>query len=343
MRNLSVDTLEASVIPFLERHAPGTGSVKISKFASGQSNPTYLVERGGARSVLRMKPPGKLLRSAHLVEREFRVMKALDGSGVPVPKMIALVEDRGSPIGRAFFLMEYVEGQVFIDPLLSGLERHERAKIYDQMNRVIANLHDLDGSALGLSDFGKPGSYFERQTRRWTQQYLAARFRSDSNMDRLIEWLELNLPPDDGEASIVHGDFRLDNMVFSVPEFKVAALIDWELSTLGHPMADLAYQCMQWRLPSDSMPPGLGGANRVELGMPGEQEYVERYCERRSMDFPNDWTFYLAFAFFRFAAILEGVARRGMEGNASNPESAEAYGRTVPILSKMAVDILDRR
>ena len=328
-------------MPFLERHAPGTGSVKISKFASGQSNPTYLVERGSARSVLRTKPSGKLLRSAHLVEREFRVMKALEGSEVPVPKMIALAEDEESPIGRACFLMEHVEGQVFYDPLLAELERSERTKIYDQMNRVIAALHGLDISALGLSDFGKPGNYFERQTRRWTQQYLAARFRRDWNMDRLIEWLEQNLPSDDGEISIVHGDFRLDNMVFSVPEFEVAALIDWELSTLGHPMADLAYQCMQWRLPSDGTPPGLGGANRVDLGLPSEQEYVERYCERRSMDFPKNWTFYLIFAFFRFAAILEGVARRGMEGNASNPGSAAAYGRSVPLLSRMAADILD--
>lgn len=343
MGNPSVDTLEASVMPFLKRHAPGEGSVKISKFSSGQSNPTYLVERGSARSVLRTKPPGKLLRSAHLVEREFRVMQALEGSGVPVPKMIALAEDERSPIDRACFLMEHIEGQVFCDPLLSGLEQSERTKIYDQMNRVIAALHGLDISALGLSDFGKPGNYFERQTQRWTQQYLAAKFRPDPNMDRLIEWLERNLPSDDGEVSIVHGDFRLDNMVFSVPEFEVAALIDWELSTLGHPMADIAYQCMQWRLPSDGMPPGLGGANRVDLGLPSEQEYVERYCERRSIDFPNNWTFYLIFAFFRFAAILEGVARRGMEGNASNPESAAAYGRSVPVLSRMAADILDSR
>lgn len=293
--------------------------------------------------MLRAKPPGKLLRSAHLVEREFRVMNALDGSGVPVPKMIALFDDQSSPIGRAFFLMEHIEGQVFADPLLAGMEPRERTKIYDQMNRVLAGLHGLDISAHGLSDFGKPGNYFERQTRRWTQQYLASRFRSDPNMDSLIEWLEQNIPADDGEASIVHGDFRLDNMVFSVPDFEVAALIDWELSTLGHPMSDLAYQCMQWRLPSDAMPPGLGGSDRANLGLPDEQEYVERYCERRSADYPRNWTFYLVFAFFRFAAILEGVARRAKEGNASNPESARAYGRTVPVLSRMAAEILDRR
>ena len=333
---------ESAVLPFLAEHAPGRGKIAIRKFGIGQSNPTYLIERGGVSSVLRTKPPGRLLRSAHLVEREYRVMKALKGSGVPVPGMIALADDRASPTGRACFLMERIEGRVFYDPLLPELDRAERRSVYDQMNQVLAALHELDPAESGLSDFGKPGGYFARQARRWTGQYLASRQRPDANMDRLTEWLASNLPPDDGQAAIVHGDYRLDNMIFGSDPPIVRALIDWELSTLGHPMADLAYQCMQWRLPHDARPPGLGDADRADLGLPEEREYVERYCETRSVPFPENWTFYLVFAFFRFAAILEGVARRASDGNASNPEAAAEYGRTAPVLARMAVEIIER-
>lgn len=341
MTDFADGDFESAVLPFLEKHAPGGGRIAIRKFGTGQSNPTYLVERGGVSSVLRTKPPGRLLRSAHLVEREFRVMKALKGSDVPVPEMIALADDRASPTGRACFLMERVEGRVFYDPLLPELERAERRSVYDQMNQVLAALHELDPAESELSDFGKPGDYFARQARRWTEQYLASRMKPDANMDRLIEWLASNLPPDDGQAAIVHGDYRLDNMIFAGDPPIVRALIDWELSTLGHPMADLAYQCMQWRLPHDARPPGLGAADRAGLGLPEEREYVECYCQTRSAPFPENWTFYLVFAFFRFAAILEGVARRASDGNASNPEAAAEYGRTAPVLARMAVEIME--
>lgn len=329
-----------SLAPVLERHLPALGSATVRKFGRGQSNPTYLVEGNRQRYVLRTKPPGKLLRSAHMVEREFRVMKALSGSGVPVPRMIALVEDGESPLGRAFFLMEYVQGRVFYDPVIPGISVEARTQIYDQMNATLARLHGVDPVAVGLSDFGKPGDYFGRQTRRWTKQYLASRYRPNGDMDRLAGWLANNLPEDDSSA-LVHGDYRLDNMIFAEDEVRVAALLDWELSTLGHPLADLAYQCMQWRLPNAGGLRGLGGVDRGSLGLPTERDYVTAYCRRRSVRYPEKWEFYLVFSFFRLAAILEGVARRAIDGNASNPETALSYGESVPVLAKMAVEILE--
>ena len=328
----------------LEFILPGIRSVSaIQKIATGQSNPTYLVETDIGKLVLRTKPPGPLLRSAHQVEREFRVMKALAGSGVPVPRMIHLSEDEDSPTGRAFFLMEFVEGRIFYNPALPSLSNAARARIFDSMNSVLAQLHEVDVTRVGLSDFGRPGDYFSRQARRWTQQYVASRFRPIPEMDRLAEWLKENLPEDDGSRALVHGDFRLDNIVFAPDSERAVAVLDWELSTLGHPLADLAYQCMQWRLPHDGGMKGLGGLDREGLGMPKEQDYVALYCERRGIAEPENWPFYLVFSFFRLAAILEGVARRAIDGNASNPETAEKYGKSVPLLARMAVQIIDNR
>ena len=327
---------------FLEDRIPECEGISaIEKFSSGQSNPTYLIKSATGSFVLRTKPPGPLLRSAHLVEREFRVMKALCGSSVPVPRMFLLVDDGKSPLGRAFFVMEHVEGDIFYDPALREVSGGARSAIYESMCQVLADLHSVNVKAVGLEDFGRPGNYFERQTARWTQQYRTCKFRDIAAMDRLIDWLGGNVPPDDGMSSLVHGDFRLDNIIFDAENGAVAALIDWELSTLGHPMADLAYQCMQWRLSNSGGFRGLGGVDRGSFGIPTENEYVSMYCARRRIDEPRNWKFYLAFAFFRLGAILEGVARRAIDGNASNPETAKIYGEMVPALAKQATDLID--
>lgn len=326
---------------YLESRIPDCQGISaIEKFAAGQSNPTYLIRSHSGLFVLRAKPPGPLLKSAHLVEREFRVMKALQGAAVPVPKMVLLVDDVESPLGRAFFVMEYVEGEVYHDPALPDLSRRARSAIYQSMCQVLADLHSVELEEIGLKDFGKPGNYFDRQTARWTKQYRASKFRDIDAMDRLIDWLGANVPPDDGMTSLVHGDFRLDNMIFDVENCAVAALIDWELSTLGHPMADLAYQCMQWRLSNLSGFRGLGGVDRSSLGIPTEMEYVAKYCALRKIDEPRSWKFFLAFAFFRLGAILEGVARRAIDGNASNPGTARIYGEMVPVLANQAAELI---
>ncbi len=255
---------------WLETHVPGfRPPFTLTKFATGQSNPTYRIDAESGALVLRAKPPGQLLKSAHQVDREFRVLEALRPAGVPVPRALALCPDDPSPIGRMFYVMELVEGRIFWDPALPELSGPaERAAIYQGMNAALARLHDVDPAAVGLADFGRPGSYFERQLSRWAGQYSASETGAIVDMDRLIDWLESNLPADDGAVSLVHGDFRLDNMIFDAHRPEVAAIIDWELSTLGHPMADLAYQCMQWRLPHDSGFRGLGGIDRDALGLP---------------------------------------------------------------------------
>ncbi len=328
---------------WLETHVPGfRPPFSLTKFATGQSNPTYRVDAASGALVLRAKPPGQLLKSAHQVDREFRVLEALRPAGVPVPRALALCPDDPSPIGRMFYVMELVEGRIFWDPALPELSGPaERAAIYQGMNAALARLHDVDPAAVGLADFGRPGSYFERQLSRWAGQYRASETGAIVDMDRLIDWLESNLPADDGAVSLVHGDFRLDNMIFDAHRPEVAAIIDWELSTLGHPMADLAYQCMQWRLPHDSGFRGLGGLDRDALGLPSEAAYVDAYCRRRGIARIDNWPFYIAFSFFRLGAILQGVYRRALDGNASNPQKARTYGQAVPLIAAAAMAAVD--
>lgn len=331
---------DARLGPWLEAHVDGfSGLRSVTKFSAGQSNPTYRVDAASGSYVLRAKPPGELLKSAHQVDREFRVMAALAKTDVPVPRVFALSgEGEESPIGRMFYVMEFLDGRIFWDPALAELPTNgERAAIYDAMNRTLAALHSVDVEAVGLSDFGRPGSYFERQLSRWTKQYRASETETLPDMDGLIAWLEANTPPDDGTVSLVHGDYRLDNMMFARDRADVIALLDWELSTLGHPFADLAYQCMQWRLPHDSGFKGLGGVDRHAIGLPTEEEYVARYCERRGLSGIPGWDFYIAFSFFRLGAILQGVYKRSLDGNASNPEKAKLYGQAVPLLARLAV------
>ncbi|WP_095084621.1 phosphotransferase family protein [Mesorhizobium sophorae] len=334
---------QAALAPYLEATITGfTGLASIEKFKSGQSNPTYLLTAQSGRYVLRAKPPGQLLKSAHQVDREFTVMSALAGTAVPVPRMLHLsAED--SPIGRMFYVMDFLDGRILWDPALpEARDNDERAAIYDAMNATLAALHDVDVGAAGLNDFGRPGNYFERQLARWTAQYRASETGTIADMDRLIAWLETHRPADDGRVSLVHGDYRLDNLIFAADRPTVLAVLDWELSTLGHPFADIAYQCMQWRLPHASGFRGLGGIDRRALGLPSEEDYVVAYCRRRGLDGIGDWTFFLAFSFFRLAAICQGVFKRALDGNASNPDKARTYGEAVKLLSHLAAKLTDQ-
>jgi len=269
-------------------------------------------------------------------------MKALAGSDVPVPEVHHL-SDEHSPIGRMFFVMEFLDGRIFWDPALSELApdmNTERGHIYDEMNRVLAALHEVDVDAVGLSDFGVPGNYYARQLSRWTRQYIASEIEKNQDIHALIAWLEKNQPDDDGIVSLVHGDYRLDNMVFDHHGWNIIGVLDWELSTLGHPYADLAYQCMQWRLPHHGGFRGLGGIDRAAHGIPSEADYVAAYCKRRNIAGIDNWFFYLAFSFFRLAAVLQGVYKRSVDGNASNPEKAKAYGAAVPVMGQMATEMI---
>ena len=316
-----------------------TGPVTAEKFPGGQSNPTFLVTVGSRRFVLRKKPPGLLLKSAHAVDREYRVMTALAGTGVPVPRTVALCED-DSVLGTMFFLMEHVEGRIFWDPAMPESNPTERTAVYDAMNAALAALHSLDIAAAGLADFGRPGDYFARQTKRWTDQYRSSETEPLVAMDALIAWLGVHMPPDDGRVSLVHGDYRIDNMIFAPDAPRLLAILDWELSTLGHPVADLASQCMQWRLPNDGDFRGLAGVDRAALGLPTEEAYVAAYCARMGIEGVPNWSFCLAFSFFRLAAILQGVLRRSLDGNGSNPERGLKMGRNVPVLASMACDLV---
>lgn len=309
------------------------------KFSDGQSNPTYLLTTATGEYVLRRQPAGELLKSAHAVDREFRVIKALQGSEVPVARAIHLCQDR-DVIGSLFYIMSYQRGRIFWDPTLPELNNSQRRDIYTEMNRVLAALHDIDVEAVGLSDFGRPGSYFERQISRWSGQYRASEIEPIAAMDKLIEWLPQNMPLDDGKVSLIHGDYRIDNIIFDSSSTEARALLDWELSTLGHPYADLAYQCMQWRMDGDCVIPGLGDIERNSLGIPSEADYVALYCQRRGLESIPDWNFYLVFGFFRFAAILQGVLKRALEGNASS-EKAFDYGALAPVLACKAVSLIE--
>jgi len=324
---------------YLQQHVAGfKGPLTAKKFDAGQSNPTFLIEAASGKYVLRRKPPGELLKSAHAVDREFRVMSALADTDVPVAKTYHLCED-DSVIGSMFYLMECIDGRVLWDPALPEQDNAARAAIYAEMNRVLAALHSVDIKAAGLSDYGRPGNYYERQIGRWSKQYRATETETITDMETLMDWLPANMPEDDGKVALAHGDFRLDNLMFHPSQPRVLALVDWELSTLGHPYADLAYQCMQLRMEHDGAMSGLGGVDREALGIPSEEEYVAQYCERMGLDEIPHWNFYLAFSFFRFASILQGVKKRGMEGNASS-DKALKLGELVRPLAKMAVELI---
>jgi aminoglycoside phosphotransferase (APT) family kinase protein len=307
-----------------------SGPLAVEQFKGGQSNPTYRVTAGGRRYALRRKPPGKLLPSAHAVDREYRVIKALHGVGFPVARPWVLCEDE-SVIGTAFYVMDCVEGRVLWDQALPGMQRAERAAIWDELNRVIAQLHSIDYKAVGLEDFGKPGDYIARQVSRWTKQYQASELEKIAEMDRLIEWLPKHIPAGD-ETSVVHGDYRLDNTIFHPTEPRILAVLDWELSTLGHPLADFAYHCMSWHIAPGKFR-GIAGLDLAALGIPSEREYVERYCRRtgRGGIEPSTWDYYMAYNLFRIAAITQGIAKRVVDGTAASEYAREAGSRTRPL------------
>ena len=312
---------------YLAGRIPAFGTLEVRQFKGGQSNPTYLLEAGGRRYVLRRKPPGKLLPSAHAVEREYRIMTALAGTAVPVPRTWCLCEDP-DVIGTPFFVMDHVEGNVYWDPTLPGLSPPERRAVWLEINRVIAELHRVDYQAVGLADYGRPGNYIARQIERWTKQYRASETERIEAMDNLIEWLPKNIPPGD-ETTIVHGDYRIDNLIFEAGKPRVAAVLDWELSTLGHPLADFAYHLMAWRLAPGQFR-GMHGADLKALGIPEEAEYIALYCERTGRSGIGDVEFYLAYNMFRLAAILQGIAKRALDGTASNPRAVETGKRARP-------------
>jgi aminoglycoside phosphotransferase (APT) family kinase protein len=304
----------------------------VLQFQGGQSNPTYRIRAGDRPYILRRKPPGNLLPSAHAIDREYRVMAALANTDVPVAKMVALCEDV-SVVGTPFYLMEYIEGRVLWDPTLPGMAAAERAAHYDELNRVIAALHSVDFEAVGLSDFGRHGQYLERQVARWSKQYAATGTERIPAMDRLIEWLPAHLPAGD-ETRIVHGDYRLDNVIFHPTEPRILAVLDWELSTLGHPLSDFAYQLMAWRL-APQIFRGLKGVDLAALGIPSEEEYGAAYCRRTGRAAIPDFEVYLIFNMFRIAAILHGVLARALQGNAAS-EDAIATGSRGKLVAEVA-------
>jgi aminoglycoside phosphotransferase (APT) family kinase protein len=307
-----------------------SGPLAIEQFKGGQSNPTYRLVAGSKRYAMRTKPgpAAKLLPSAHAVDREFRVISALGRAGIPVPRTYCLCEDE-SIIGRAFFIMECVEGRVFWDQSLPGMTQAARAAIYDDMNRVIAALHKVDPAAIGLADYGKPGNYFARQIGRWSKQYQSSETEKIEAMDDLIAWLPANIPTGE-EVSIVHGDYRLDNLIFHPAEPRILAILDWELSTLGHPLADFSYHCMSWHIPPGHFR-GIAGLDLASLGIPSEAEYIAAYCRRTGRDSIGNWDFYLAYNMFRLAAILQGIMKRALEGVAASEQALDAGRRARPL------------
>jgi len=314
---------------YLRAHVEGyAGPLQVQQFRGGQSNPTFLLHTPQRRYVLRRKPSGKLLPSAHAVDREFRVISALHGTGIPVARTYALCQDDGV-IGTAFYIMEYVEGRVLWDGSLPGMQREERRAIYDELNRVLAALHRVDYIAVGLGDFGKPGNYLERQIARWSKQYRASETEKIEAMERLMEWLPQHIPPGD-DTCIVHGDYRLDNVIFHSSEPRILAVLDWELSTLGHPLADFAYHCMGWRLTPGEFR-GIGELDLAALGIPSEEEYVAMYCRRTGRSAIPNWDYYLAYNMFRLAAILQGIMGRVVDGTASSQHAIESGRRARPM------------
>ena len=322
---------EAALEAWMTEHVPGfRGPMQVSQFKGGQSNPTYRIDSPSGAYVLRRKPPGKLLPGAHAVDREYRVLAALGREGFAVPPVLALCEDE-SVIGTAFFIMAMVEGRIFWEAQLPGIGREERAACFDSMNATIAALHNFDPPAIGLADYGKPGGFVERQVARWSKQYLgdvdAGRIEA---MDRLVDWLERNLPPDSGRSSVVHGDFRCDNMIFDTHEPRVRAVLDWELSTLGDPASDFTYHLLMYRMPSDLFA-GLAGMDLDALGIPSERDYVAAYCRRTGRDHLPNKDYLIVFNLFRLAAILHGIRGRIARGTASSPHAMETASKLEPL------------
>jgi len=321
-----------ALISYLQGKMDISGDLKIQQFSFGQSNPTYLLTDHGNTYVLRKKPPGKLLPSAHAVDREYRILKALEKTDVPVPKMFLLCKD-DTILGTPFYVMEHVEGRIFRNPTLPYMtSRKERFAIYDAMNETLTRIHKVDWQAIGLEDYGRPGNYMARQVGKWSKQYLASKTDSILSMDRLMEWLPQNIPDEDS-TTIVHGDFRLENMIVHPTEPKVVAVLDWELSTLGHPLADLAYNCMAYYLPSlGGSTFGISDVDFEATGIPTEDAYTTAYCERTQRSDILNWSFFMAFSMFRLAAIVQGVYKRGLDGNASAAD-AKKFGIFVQLLS----------
>ena len=314
------------------------GPLTVEQFKGGQSNPTFKLVTPSCEYVMRCKPGpvAKLLPSAHAIEREFTVMKALHATDVPVPRMHVLCEDE-SVIGRAFYVMEFMPGRVLWDQSLPSLDNAGRAAVYDEMNRVIAALHKVDVNAAGLGAYGKPGNYFERQIGRWSKQYIASITEPIEAMEQLMAWLPAHMPAsalDASQVSVVHGDYRLDNLVFHPTEPRVIAVLDWELSTIGHPLADFSYHCMSWHIQPGQFR-GIGGLDLPALGIPDEKSYVRRYCERTGRPDPDavmaDWNFYLAYNMFRLAGILQGIAKRVEMGTASSAQARQAGAGARPL------------
>ena len=340
---------EKALTEWLAAHLDGfEGPLTIEMFKGGQSNPTYKLVTPSRSYVMRAKPGpvAKLLPSAHAVEREYKVMSGLAGTDVPVPRMYCLCEDE-SVIGRAFYVMEFMAGRVLWDQSLPGMSKAERGAIYDEMNRVMAALHTVKFAERGLADYGKPGNYFERQIGRWSKQYVASVTQPIPEMDKLMEWLPAHIPAsgrDEKMTSIVHGDYRLDNIMFHATEPRAIAVLDWELSTLGHPLADFSYHCMSWHIPNGTFR-GIAGVDFEGLGIPTESEYIRRYCERTGITTPEalapDWNFYQAYNLFRMAAILQGIAKRVEAGTASS-EQAVASGRGARPMAEMAWQFVQR-
>ncbi|MFK7889889.1 MAG: phosphotransferase family protein [Granulosicoccus sp.] len=314
------------------------GPLTVEKFDKGQSNPTYHLRTPDASYVLRRKPFGRLLKSAHAIDREYRVLKALHNSPVPVARPVHLCED-DSIIGAHFYIMDFIDGRVLWNPLLPRISIDQRVAYYERMSEVLASIHQIDIAAVGLTDYGRAGGFIERQLNLWSRQYRASETERIDDMERLLKELPARYPGDDGRTSLVHGDFRLDNLMFAQTGPEVLAVVDWELSTLGHPFTDLAYQCMQLRMPVSDLMGGLQGIDRSASGIPSEESYVSSYCSKMGIACIPNWEFYLAFSFFRFAAILQGVKKRALDGNASNA-NAIRLGDMVAPLARMGVEQL---
>jgi aminoglycoside phosphotransferase (APT) family kinase protein len=317
---------------YLHDHLPAAaGGMHLEAIGGGQSNPTYFVTfDGGGRYVLRKQPPGELLPSAHAVDREYRIMTALYGTEVPVPRTLLFCDDRGI-VGTPFYVMERLDGRIFHQSAIPGIGREERAALYDAMNQTLVRLHQVDWRAIGLADYGKPGNYFARQVARWTKQYQTSKTRDIPDIERLAAWLPDNIPPGD-DTAIAHGDYRLGNIMFHPTEPKVIAVLDWELSTLGHPLADLGYNCMIWNLQPDQYG-GIRGLDHQALGIPTQEDYAQAYCRRAGRS-DRLLPFHVAFSLFRFAVILEGVAQRAAQGNAAAANAGEVGALSVALAAQ---------